>query len=93
MTLLSQQPTRKRLASNPPPDADTNAAIVCGLLGALHGASAIPAELRQKVEAFEARPGNDWPARPESLWGRRLAPLAEQLYNESVQDAEGAAAS
>lgn len=77
----------------PPPDADTNAAIVCGLLGALHGASTIPAELREKVEAFEARPGNDWPARPESLWGRRLAPLAEQLYNESVQDAEGAAAS
>ncbi|KAL4422714.1 hypothetical protein ABPG75_008911 [Micractinium tetrahymenae] len=72
-------------------DTDTNAAIVCGLLGALHGASAIPADLRQKVEGFEARPGGAWPARPEALWGRQLAPLAEQLYREAVLDAEGGA--
>jgi hypothetical protein len=69
---------------------------VCGLLGALHGAAAIPAELRLKVESYVWTP--DCPhggncVRPEQLRGSQLAPLAAQLFRRALDDgAETAAA-
>ena len=69
---------------------------MCGLLGALHGAAAIPAELRFKVESYVWTP--DCPhggncVRPEQLRGSQLAPLAAQLFRRAVEDgAETAAA-
>lgn len=69
--------------------ADTNAAIVGGLLGALHGASAIPSSLLSTVEAGC---WDEWTAkghqRPEKLWGSQLRPLATRLYEEAAANAE-----
>ena len=74
--------------------ADTNAAIVCGMLGALHGAAAIPADLRTTVEGYEwsaAVPHGSRCVRPDRLLGKHLAALAVRLYEEAVQDAAAAA--
>ena len=58
-------------------DTDTNAAIVGGLMGALHGTSVIPAFMLQPVESYS---GGRCPAdlRPSCLRG-----LAQQLYREA----------
>lgn len=71
------------------PAADTNAAIVCGMLGALHGAAAIPADLRSKVESYEwadSMPHGRSCMRPDRLRGKHLAPLAERLFEAAVRD-------
>lgn len=79
-------------------DTDTNACIVCGLVGALHGASSIPEDLRSKVEGYRPLPPGQGPPpgdftpgvgceRPERLWGSPLAPLARRLYREAAEDA------
>lgn len=83
-------------------NADTNAAIVGGMLGALHSASGIPAALRAKVESYVWKDGARQPGsllppgascvRPEKLWGRQLAPLAERLFEGAVQDTSEAVA-
>lgn len=77
------------------PLADTNAAIVGGVLGALHGASGIPADMRQQVEAYRwdrtQGPGSCC-VRPQRLCGSQLAPLAQRLYEEAVRDAAELAA-
>lgn len=60
------------------------------MLGALHGAAAIPANFRTKVEAYEwaaAMPHGAPCVRPDRLRGKQLAPLAARLYEEAVQDA------
>lgn len=59
------------------------------MLGALHGASGIPAAMRAAVQdSGSATAGRK---RPEELWGRRLEPLAQQLFAEAVRDAEAEA--
>lgn len=79
-------------------DTDINACIVGGMVGALHGAAAIPADLRSKVEGYRPLPPGQAPAdcatapgacreRPERLWGAQLAPLARRLYEEATADA------
>ncbi|PRW32678.1 ADP-ribosylation Crystallin J1 [Chlorella sorokiniana] len=71
-------------------DTDTNAAIVCGMLGALHGAAAIPADLRSKVESYEwtaGMPHGGSCVRPDQLRGKHLVPLAGQLYGDAMRDA------
>jgi hypothetical protein len=73
----------------PPPAADTNAAIVCGLLGALHGAAAIPEGLSLTVEAYRWGPsGGGGHQRPEKLQGSQLRPLATRLFQQAAADAE-----
>ena len=72
------------------------------MLGALHGAAAIPAAMRSKVEGFAWQQPGSSPAaagaapaghcRPERLRGRQLAPLARRLFEEAVRDAGEAAA-
>lgn len=85
-------------------DTDTNAAIVCGMLGALHGVQGIPAAMRSQVETYQWRQpdssagqprqptcGADC-VRPERLWGAQVAKLARQLYEDAVQEQEEAVA-
>jgi hypothetical protein len=70
-------------------DTDTNAAIVCGLLGALHGAAAIPEGLSLTVEAYRWGPsGGGGHQRPEKLQGSQLRPLATRLFQQAAADAE-----
>jgi ADP-ribosyl-[dinitrogen reductase] hydrolase len=62
-------------------DTDTDAAVVGGLLGALHGAAAIPETMLQPVLAYEGREdqGGGCP-RPWELRAARLPELAKQLF-------------
>lgn len=69
-----------------PPCADTNAAIVGGMLGALHGVEGIPAAMRAAVQLSGSTA--DSRERPDQLHGQRLEPVALQLYTEAVRDAE-----
>lgn len=58
-------------------DTDTNAAIVGGLMGALHGASTIPATMLQPVEAYASG------SCPADLRAACLRGLAQRLYREA----------
>ena len=62
-------------------DTDTNAAIVGGMVGALHGAAAIPAWMTQPVLEYEGREdqGGGTP-RPRELRASCLPDLAQQLF-------------
>ncbi|KAI3430437.1 hypothetical protein D9Q98_005032 [Chlorella vulgaris] len=69
-------------------DTDTNAAIVCGLLGALHGAAAgIPEKMRSTVESYtpvncgETNMGIE---RPSKLHGREIRPLVARLFKSAT---------
>jgi ADP-ribosyl-[dinitrogen reductase] hydrolase len=62
-------------------DTDTNAAIVGGLLGALHGAAAIPEPMAAPVLAYRGREdqGGGCP-RPDDLRAACIPGLARQLF-------------
>ncbi|KAI9021852.1 ADP-ribosylation/Crystallin J1 [Hyaloraphidium curvatum] len=57
-------------------DTDTNAAIVCGLVGALHGFEAIPERLWRPVLECDTGKGRE---RPEWLSGARIPGLVKCL--------------
>jgi ADP-ribosyl-[dinitrogen reductase] hydrolase len=60
-------------------DTDTNAAIVGGMMGALHGASAIPERMKQPVLTYrEGQP------RPGALHARHIPGLAVQLWEKGT---------
>ena len=62
-------------------DTDTNAAIVGGLIGALHGADAIPEEMKAPVLARDANsPGIP---RPGFLATKNLPSLCQQLFDNA----------
>ena len=62
-------------------DTDTNAAIVGGLIGALHGAHAIPEEMTAPVLGRDINsPGI---ARPEFLTTKSLLDICRQLYESA----------
>ncbi len=59
-------------------DTDTNAAIVGGLIGALHGANAVPEEMKAPVLARDVNsPGIP---RPEFLTTKALPIICRQLF-------------
>ncbi|KAH7491942.1 hypothetical protein PRIC1_002587 [Phytophthora ramorum] len=61
-------------------DTDTNAAIVGGLIGALHGVGSIPSRMREAVLAFDAtKPAVTHRPRPETYRGAQVSKLVEQL--------------
>ncbi|KAG6582786.1 ADP-ribosylglycohydrolase family protein [Phytophthora cinnamomi] len=61
-------------------DTDTNAAIVGGLIGALHGVEAIPVRMREAVLTFDAsKPSATRRPRPEAYRGAQVTRLVEQL--------------
>jgi ADP-ribosyl-[dinitrogen reductase] hydrolase len=61
-------------------DTDTNAAIVGGLIGALHGVDAIPPRMREAVLTFDAtNPSGTHRPRPEAYRGAQVTTLTEQL--------------
>jgi ADP-ribosylglycohydrolase len=63
-------------------DTDTNAAIVGGLMGALHGAAAIPDAMIQPLLLCDtSKAGGQARNRPAWLHARRLPELAEQLLS------------
>lgn len=64
-------------------DTDTNAAIVGGLVGALHGAAAIPAAMRDRVEG--RRVGSPGQPRPAWLQTDLVAPLVKELLEVGAQ--------
>jgi ADP-ribosylglycohydrolase len=68
-------------------DTDTNAAIAGALLGALHGASAIPSQWRQAL--LTCRPQADAPGvlqpRPHAFWPVDALILAERLLVHGAQ--------
>lgn len=82
---LLQQADGASVPSHPPRpqegDADTNAAIVGGLLGALHGAATIPEWMKRPVLGYQGREDQGG-GRPRSadLRAARLPGLALQLY-------------
>jgi len=57
-------------------DTDTNAAIVCGMMGALHGAAGIPEALKTPVLANDERTAG----RPAFLVPSQVPDLADRLY-------------
>ena len=57
-------------------DTDTNAAIVCAMMGALHGASAIPEALKAPVLANDEKSAG----RPAFLVPSQVPDLAGRLY-------------
>ncbi len=57
-------------------DTDTNAAIVCAMIGALHGASGIPEPLKDPVMANQIGTAG----RPEFLEPSQVPGLADKLY-------------
>ena len=64
-------------------DTDTNAAIVGGLIGALHGASAIPEYMKAPVLARDTdSPGIP---RPAFLTTKTLLTVCQQLYESAGQ--------
>ena len=65
-------------------DTDTNAAIVGGLIGALHGASAIPEYMKAPVLARDTdSPGIP---RPAFLTTKPLLTICQQLYGAAGQN-------
>jgi hypothetical protein len=69
-------------------DTDTNAAIVGGLVGALHGTQGIPAAMSAPTLARNAdSPGQ---RRPEFLQTKGLLELVERLYGMGQQGAAAA---
>jgi len=63
-------------------DTDTNAAIVCGLLGALHGVDGIPQEMIQKVVACDTRFSTgvgSFPKRADFLQSGRIPGLTQAM--------------
>lgn len=69
-------------------DTDTNAAIVGGMAGALHGAAAIPDSMLRPVLEYRGREdqGGGVP-RPPDLRAAVLPGLARQLYRLASPDA------
>ncbi|KAG2453926.1 hypothetical protein HYH02_002129 [Chlamydomonas schloesseri] len=65
-------------------DTDTNAAIVCGMLGALYGASGIPPELAGPVLGRHGQPDLKGPKRPDWLQPGRLPAVFAQLYGKAT---------
>ena len=65
-------------------DTDTNAAIVCGLLGALHGAGAIDVGMVEAVTFCNT--GRGAHRRPAWLSGARLPALAEELLGMAPRE-------
>lgn len=63
-------------------DTDTNACIVGGLMGALHGASAIPERMRSSISACDTSLGAH--SRPEWLTTRHIDSLIIQLAGDSA---------
>ncbi len=61
-------------------DVDTNAAIVGGLLGALHGAAAIPPAMAAAVLARHGQPESKGRKRPDWLQPGRLPAVFAQLW-------------
>lgn len=63
-------------------DTDTNAAIVGGLIGALHGVGAIPSRMREAVLTFDAsKPEATHRPRPALYRGMHVTKLAKQLVD------------
>ncbi|KAG6946393.1 hypothetical protein JG688_00016066 [Phytophthora aleatoria] len=63
-------------------DTDTNAAIVGGLIGALHGVESIPSRMREAVLTFDAtKPASTHRLRPVGYCGAHVTKLAEKLLN------------
>lgn len=60
-------------------DTDTNAAIVGGLMGALHGADAIPEYMSTPVLAFECSHPTTGRQRPAAYKSDQIAALTKQL--------------
>lgn len=63
-------------------DTDTNAAIVGGLVGALWGAAAIPASMKQPVLSFGRGSGGQ--PRPSFLHAEQQPRLFEQLWRDTT---------
>lgn len=65
---------------DPAGDTDTNAAIVGGLLGALHGAESLPDHMRRQVLGWRwAKGDRHGILRPPELSPGRIPELVEQL--------------
>ncbi|RLN98825.1 hypothetical protein BBJ28_00001415 [Nothophytophthora sp. Chile5] len=66
-------------------DTDTNAAIVGGLIGALHGVDAIPLHMREVVLAFDgSSAARTHRPRPETYRGAHVLSLTKQLVGEEA---------
>ncbi|KAG1707227.1 hypothetical protein DVH05_026421 [Phytophthora capsici] len=66
-------------------DTDTNAAIVGGLIGALHGVEAIPPRMREDVLAFDAsKPAATHRPRPVEYRGDQVTMLVDQLLGGAL---------
>ncbi|GFR48775.1 hypothetical protein Agub_g10596 [Astrephomene gubernaculifera] len=65
-------------------DTDTNAAIVGGMLGALHGASGVPPHMAQAVLGRHGQPESQGPKRPDWLQPGRLPEVFAQLYGKAT---------
>ncbi|KAG2491875.1 hypothetical protein HYH03_009827 [Edaphochlamys debaryana] len=65
-------------------DTDTNAAIVCGMLGALHGAAAIPTHMADAVLGRQGQSGAKGPRRPDWLQPGRLPSVFKQLWSKAT---------
>ncbi|KAK1930541.1 ADP-ribosyl-[dinitrogen reductase] glycohydrolase [Phytophthora citrophthora] len=66
-------------------DTDTNAAIVGGLIGALHGVESIPPRMREVVLAFDAsKPAATHRPRPVEYRGAQVALLVDQLLSDAA---------
>ncbi|GLI68067.1 hypothetical protein VaNZ11_012395 [Volvox africanus] len=65
-------------------DTDTNAAIVGGVLGALHGASGIPSHMAQAVLGRLGQLDAKGPKRPEWLQPGRLPEIFAELYGRAT---------
>ncbi len=61
-------------------DTDTNACIVGGLVGALHGINSIPANMRESISRCDTSLGRH---RPEWLSTRNIEPLVHALIKPS----------
>ena len=68
-------------------DTDTNAAIVGGMIGALHGVNKISEHLRSKVFSRDPAQGNP---RPEFLHPGQVPSMAKQLYQMGLQQKDKA---
>ncbi|KAG3195882.1 hypothetical protein PC128_g8090 [Phytophthora cactorum] len=63
-------------------DTDTNAAIIGGLIGALHGVESIPSRMREAVLTFDAtKHASTHRLRPVGYCGAHVTKLAEKLLN------------
>ncbi|EFJ49525.1 hypothetical protein VOLCADRAFT_89811 [Volvox carteri f. nagariensis] len=67
-------------------DTDTNAAIVGGLVGALHGASGIPAHMAAALLSRLGQADSKGPKRPDWLQPGRMPSLFAELYSKATGD-------